>query len=199
MMIKRAGFTIIELLIVVAIIAILAAIAIPNLLEAQTRSKVSRVKADLRTMQTALESYAVDENAYPFDGPVGFAHYGWATALQVLTTPVSYLSSLPADVFQDDRLAETARLDQTNYVDGRGGDQHSYDYATARWQDLENNPADKMKWQKNFGNSAWKMSSAGPDRSFTEPGNFYGFEEIYDASNGTISAGDIIKSAGRST
>jgi len=55
----------IELLIVVAIIAILAAIALPNFLEAQTRSKVSRVKADLRTIATGLETYHIDWNHYP--------------------------------------------------------------------------------------------------------------------------------------
>ncbi|MDX1972511.1 MAG: prepilin-type N-terminal cleavage/methylation domain-containing protein [Candidatus Sumerlaeia bacterium] len=62
---QKSGFTLIELLIVVAIIAILAAIAVPNFLEAQTRSKVSRTLADIRTMRTALESYAVDYNKYP--------------------------------------------------------------------------------------------------------------------------------------
>ncbi len=50
-------FTLIEILIVVAIIAILAAIAVPNFLEAQVRSKVSRTKSDMRSVATALESY----------------------------------------------------------------------------------------------------------------------------------------------
>src|SRR5210317_2224960 len=59
------AFTLIELLIVVAIIAILAAIAVPNFLEAQIRSKVSRVKSDQRSLATAIESYYVDNNSYP--------------------------------------------------------------------------------------------------------------------------------------
>jgi type II secretory pathway pseudopilin PulG len=50
------------LLIVVAIIAILAAIAVPNFLEAQTRAKVSRTHADMRSLATALEAYAVDNS-----------------------------------------------------------------------------------------------------------------------------------------
>src|SRR5207244_2977800 len=109
----RRGFTLIELLIVVAIIAVLAAIAVPNFLEAQTRAKVSRIKADMRTYATALEAYRLDHNGYPLcyvpvpkNGTV--AHWffmanlnnqkiGWAGPM--LTTPVAYLSDLPLDPF----------------------------------------------------------------------------------------------------
>ena len=63
---KTIAFTLIELLIVVAIIAILAAIAVPNFLEAQTRSKVSRVKADMRSVATGVEAYRVDNSTEQF-------------------------------------------------------------------------------------------------------------------------------------
>ena len=57
---EARAFTLIELLIVVAIIAILAAIAVPNFLEAQVRAKVSRVKSDMRSLATAIETYRID-------------------------------------------------------------------------------------------------------------------------------------------
>ena len=62
---KQSGFTLIELLIVVAIIGIIAAIAIPNLLNAIDRGKQKRSMADMRSIGTAVESYAVDVNFYP--------------------------------------------------------------------------------------------------------------------------------------
>ena len=75
--IMKKGFTLIELLIVVAIIAILAAIAVPNFLEAQVRAKISRGKADMRSIATALETYKMDHNKYPVDGqaPIGNEKY----------------------------------------------------------------------------------------------------------------------------
>ncbi|HEX4825179.1 MAG TPA: prepilin-type N-terminal cleavage/methylation domain-containing protein, partial [Candidatus Polarisedimenticolaceae bacterium] len=62
---SQKGFTLIELLIVVAIIGIIAAIAIPNLLNAIDRGKQKRTMADMRSIGTAVESYAVDQNVYP--------------------------------------------------------------------------------------------------------------------------------------
>jgi type II secretion system protein G len=59
------GFTLIELLIVVAIIGIIAAIAIPNLLNAIDRGKQKRSMADMRSIGTAVEAYAVDNNTFP--------------------------------------------------------------------------------------------------------------------------------------
>ena len=86
------AFTLIELLIVVAIIAILAAIAVPNFLEAQIRAKVSRSKTDIRSIATAFEAYRVDSNNYP---PFSLQRGG----LVSLTTPIAYISSVPSDAF----------------------------------------------------------------------------------------------------
>ena len=62
------GFTLVEIMIVVAIIALLAAIAIPNLLRAKMTSNDALAKATLRAMSTAAESYGSSNNGnFPGD------------------------------------------------------------------------------------------------------------------------------------
>jgi type IV pilus assembly protein PilA len=61
---KREGFTLIELMIVVAIIGILAAIAIPNFIKFQLRSKAGESKVNLAAIRTAEESYFAEAGTY---------------------------------------------------------------------------------------------------------------------------------------
>jgi general secretion pathway protein G len=59
------GFTLIELMITLVVIGILCAIVIPNLVGAIDRGKQKRTLADMRTIGTAIEAYAVDNSHYP--------------------------------------------------------------------------------------------------------------------------------------
>ena len=61
----RKSFTLVEVMIVVAIIALIAAIAIPNLLRARVNANDARARAHLHGLVTAIESYAATEGSYP--------------------------------------------------------------------------------------------------------------------------------------
>jgi general secretion pathway protein G len=98
---RESGFTLIELLIVIAIIGILAAIAIPNLLNAVQRGKQKRSMSDVRTMATAVEAYAVDNNFYPAADCTGKF-----TAITVAMDPLTGLS-----VLSPTYIANPVRLD----------------------------------------------------------------------------------------
>ena len=57
---KHAGFTLVEIMIVVAIIALLAAIAVPGFLRARKRSQASKILNDLRMIDSAVDQYAIE-------------------------------------------------------------------------------------------------------------------------------------------
>src|SRR5260370_26387701 len=59
---RRGGFTLVEIMIVVAIIALLAAIAVPGFRRARKRSQASRILNDLRMIDSAVDQYAIETN-----------------------------------------------------------------------------------------------------------------------------------------
>ena len=199
-----AAFTLIELLIVVAIIAILAAIAIPNFLEAQTRAKVSRAKSDLRTLALAVEAYRLDHNKYPLTSdekgepivpypPVGLGPEVFETRLSaLLTTPVAYVTTL----FEDPFAAQKPDEEDPRIVEGTGYHYGYYDYAVA-------NDGLEGKWDFTQvvlirgGNPAvieYFVSSHGPDLDHDDDEELIDDDAgvAYDPTNGTASSGDII-------
>lgn len=173
---RRQGFTLIELLIVVAIIAILAAIAVPNFLEAQVRSKVSRSRADLRNLATAMEAYCVDYQRYPpYTSPENPSGEGlWR--LNHLSTPVAYITSIPRDVFADrtkDPLGWQYHRDSYLYAELKDwGNARTYNEARARGQ-------------------KWFLVGRGPNLLFDCHDYVENGETEYDATNGTRSRGDL--------
>ena len=67
---KRSGFTLVEIMIVVAIIALLASIAVPNFLRARKRSQATRILEDLRVLDNATDQYAIENNKTSGMNPV---------------------------------------------------------------------------------------------------------------------------------
>ncbi|MBN2328381.1 MAG: prepilin-type N-terminal cleavage/methylation domain-containing protein [Candidatus Omnitrophica bacterium] len=177
---RRQGFTLIELLIVVAIIGILAAIAVPNFLNAQIRAKCSRAISDMKTIETSLEMYRLDNNDYPPADKAlapGSGDYFHPNEIRYyrLTTPVSYLNSIPKDPFATNLQNDFAQWGWAyDYVNNYGGN-HS-----GGWGHI------------------WRLSSWGPDgvngwggqRDGGCPNGIPDF--VYQTSNGLISKGDIV-------
>jgi prepilin-type N-terminal cleavage/methylation domain-containing protein len=80
---KRTGFTLVEIMIVVAIIALLAAIAVPGFLRARKRSQATRILNDLRMIDSAVDQYAIETGRKTGD-PVAITD--WTSYLKSGTT-----------------------------------------------------------------------------------------------------------------
>jgi prepilin-type N-terminal cleavage/methylation domain-containing protein len=216
----RRAFTLIELLIVVAIIAILAAIAIPNLLVAQTRSKVSRVREEMYSVATAVEAYAVDNNSrYPFynnpedpdfdDTGVDYPNYDrsapgslsdgrFERRLPVsLTTPVAYITTLMLDPFPNEHAEEAVETLPHPY---HWSNDQDYSANPAAAPGLDQYPVRglfTMVYRSSLDATPyasdtvlWMILSHGPDLAHNNPDD--GAVPIsYDPTNGTFSSGDL--------
>lgn len=195
---RRRGFTLIELLIVVAIVAILAGIAMVNFLEAQSRSKLSRIKSDFRTFATALESYCADHNHYPPNAGYGWHPHRVLLVFPQLTTPTAYMTSIHtlADPFKITSMNEWNNPDNSYLY-------YNLEYLKPPahcWLSDAHGDA----FAREHGRRAWCLVSWGPDgkQGFIEHLTHaphcteWSINSAYDPTNGTVSAGDVMRVGG---
>jgi prepilin-type N-terminal cleavage/methylation domain-containing protein len=211
------GFTLIELLIVVAIIAILAAIAIPNFLEAQVRSKVSRVKADERSLANGLEAYYVDNNDYPAMGVGNAGANGFAgitvpgsggttgarhiltfrvnvsattDLFRTMTTPQAYVTSYFPDPFADTKGCCFAYYKDTNgWIVASFGPDTDENGANTTYGDL----GLVNGWAGTGTETEYSSSIAQPSLQLLTGSGYSGDCYTYDPTNGTVTPGDVYR------
>ncbi|RJP28275.1 MAG: prepilin-type N-terminal cleavage/methylation domain-containing protein [Candidatus Omnitrophota bacterium] len=185
----KSAFTLIELLIVVAIIGILAAIAVPNFLNAQMRAKIAKVEGDFKAIATGLEMYRLDNGRYISRA----GNISWPYRFHPLTTPVSYLSQ---GRWPDPFAPQTAVMPD--------GDPMNYVYESKGWPEapvayfgnkIRRSPHTFLHGREN--SLEYALISAGPDADLqadsgakSQPQDVF---FLYAGSNGLMSNGDIIR------
>ncbi len=177
---SRWGFTLIELLIVIAIILILIAIALPNFMEARTRALVTKIKAEHKSLYTALESYWQIFRKYPptyhqrieiYKEPANVINITVRWGLRLLTTPVAFLKPLPYASF-------------TTKGSRGGGDYYAKPDAGSCYEAAWFGPRRDLGWTPS---RQWNLRDSGPDQWFDND-----YPRLYSPTNGTLSYGDII-------
>ncbi len=215
---KPGAFTLIELLIVVAIIGILAAIAVPNFLNAQVRAKIARCQSDMRALATTVQTFQLERNLllvdfWDDDTPEGVARLkedfglkqdhdrrgGLGGIYVPLTTPVAYMSSIVEDPF-----ASIKKGDENSGLIG------SDQYPPISYLYIDEDPAipgSDYGWIGHFIATPTGKQLGWPQ---PKPGDFYMFAYgpdgvrqggktglPYSSSNGMMSSGDFLYASNR--
>lgn len=197
----RRGFTLLELLIVVAAVTILSGMAVPVFLEAKVRANVSRAKADMRMVAMAMETFFVDHGEYPVpDDENGepipadvFDRDPFDTRIPTsLTDPVAYIDYRLDDPF----VATGAPEDRTFLLYTK------YYFDSALGEGSYKTYMEELVGPASVLNVEYVVVSRGPDLDHEEPvGHTWPTSDangdasgttLYDPTNGTMSNGDVV-------
>ncbi|OGC03869.1 hypothetical protein A2276_08480 [candidate division WOR-1 bacterium RIFOXYA12_FULL_43_27] len=91
---NKKGFTLIEMLVVIAIIGLLAYFLVPHLLGSQDRAKEASVKAVMHSLQVAIEGYNMENNTFPV-----VKNCGVASLVTSYLSPGGYMVTIPKNPF----------------------------------------------------------------------------------------------------
>ncbi len=198
------GFTLVELVVTIAILGILVAIALPNYFHPHGRARAARAESEIRSLKNSLESFFIDNNQYmpmnrdqtlmdtqysgldksdPSAPTIDLAYLAIGDVKTgrrlCLTTPVSYISSIPFDPFNGDGS-------ESSY--GYGSDGVSYFIITSWGPDK----VDGLGGKNGFDERDYTGADVSDRSRSGLRGSRYVLADFkYDPSNGVASSGEI--------
>ncbi len=200
------AFTLLELLIVVAVLGILTAVAIPSFQNALIRSKLSRAQADMETLYKAIYLKVMDDYGV-HSHPLPYYSYGHACiGYKFLTTPIAYLSNIDQayDIFGVDTLNKDPDKMNTFFsgsIDELEIMQICYTIHRRWFIPYTGNGQDMGKPMENDSTGVKYRICMGPDEILQNglvglygrsPYYFFLRDAVYEPSNGIRSTGDLM-------
>lgn len=119
---KQTGFTLIELLVVIAIIGVLASTVLASLSVAREKSRDAQRHAEIRSLQTALESYYLDNGTYPVTNWECSYQSTWGSTSDIGAALVGdYIPRMPVDPVNESTISHSGGLSYCYFATGYGG------------------------------------------------------------------------------
>jgi len=110
---SKSGFTLVEIMIVVAIIALLATIAVPSFLRARKRSQATKIVNDARILESSIDQWAIEKNKTNSDAVT------WSDVSDYVKESSELFRSSGADMFGNSftmaTVADGVKVNQTSY------------------------------------------------------------------------------------